>query len=128
MTYKVLMVVYRNPNLTPSQFKDHYENTHIPLMKSLTGEHFPLLHTRRYLQRSGADNQYAATVLSGSQSDFDYDCLSILEFKDAEGFSTMSALLSSPELASKVEDDCAAFMDPAKTKVVVLEETLESRR
>ncbi|KAJ4258885.1 hypothetical protein NW762_007972 [Fusarium torreyae] len=128
MTFHVLMLVYRNPALTPSQFKDHYENTHIPLMKSLTGNFFPISHTRRYIQRAGGDEAHAASVLGGSQNDFDFDCFSELKFENEDGFKTMSALLAGPELSPQVGEDCAAFMDAAKTKVVVLGEVVESRR
>ncbi|KAH6884505.1 EthD domain-containing protein [Thelonectria olida] len=120
MTYTVMMLVHRNPSLTPTQFKDHYENIHIPLMQTLTGAHFPLSHTRRYIQRSSSGSEYPATVLQGAQSDFDYDCMSELKFETEAGFQNMSALLGSPELASTVSEDCGAFMDPARTKVVVL--------
>ncbi|KAJ3521534.1 hypothetical protein NM208_g13248 [Fusarium decemcellulare] len=128
MTFTVLMLVYRNPNMTPNQFKDHYENKHIPLMKSLAGKSFPISHTRRYIQRAGADQQYAATVLGGSQADFEYDCVSELKFETEDGFKAMSTLLASPELSPQVGEDCAEFMDPGRTKVVVLGETNESLR
>lgn len=128
MTFHVLMLVYRNPALTPNQFKHHYETIHIPLMKSLTGKLFPISHTRRYIERADSDQAYAASVLGGSQADFDFDCLSELKFETEKGFRTMSALLASPELNPQVGEDCAAFMDPAKTKVVVLGEVVESLR
>lgn len=97
-------------------------------MKSLTGKTFPLSHTRRYIQRSGDDQGYEASVLGGSQADFAFDCFSELMFENEDGFKTMSALLASPESSPKVGEDCAAFMDPAKTKVVVLGEVIESLR
>lgn len=63
MVYTVLMLVYRSPELTPVQFRDHYENKHIPLMKSLTGHDFPLSHARHYIERFDSDNRFSVTVL-----------------------------------------------------------------
>ncbi|KAM5343743.1 hypothetical protein ACJ41O_012280 [Fusarium nematophilum] len=127
MTYRVRMLVYRNPNMTRSQFMDHYENKHILLMKSLTGKSFPISHWT-YVHRSGADKEYAAAVLGGTPADFEYDCLSVLEFENDEAFKSMFALLASSELASVVGEDCMTFMDPGTTKVVVLGETNMARR
>ncbi|RSM20099.1 hypothetical protein CDV31_000893 [Fusarium ambrosium] len=120
MTYTVVMLVYRNPQMTPDQFKDHYENKHIPLMKKLLGASFPISHSRRYILRTEADGQHAATVLAGTQADFEFDCVSELKFESEANFQSMSALLSSAENSAAVGEDCMAFMDPGKTKMVVL--------
>lgn len=128
MVYTVLMLVYRSPELTPLQFRDHYENKHIPLMKSLTGQYFPLSHARHYIERSGSNNRFSAAVLGGKQSDFEFDCISIMMFENDGGFRKMSDLLASPELAPKVGNDCEAFMDAARTRVVVIGESNETLR
>ncbi|RSL55246.1 hypothetical protein CEP54_009494 [Fusarium duplospermum] len=120
MTYIVLMLVYRNPQMTPDQFKDHYENKHIPLMKKFLGASFPLSHSRRYILRTEENGQHTATVLAGTQADFEFDCVSELKFESEANFQSMSALLSSAENSAAVGEDCMAFMDPEKTKMVVL--------
>lgn len=89
-------------------------------MRSLTGKAFPLSHTRRYIQRQGADHGYSATILAGARSDFEFDCISDLNFESKAGFEEMSAILASPENQTRVNEDCAAFMDAARTKIVVL--------
>jgi hypothetical protein len=38
----------RRSGITPHQFKEHFETVHIPLLKSVVGEDFPLSHTRHY--------------------------------------------------------------------------------
>lgn len=121
MAYTVVMLVYRNPKMTPGQFKDHYENKHIPLMKKLLGASFPLSHSRRYILRSDADG-HTATVLAGTQADFEFDCVSELKFESEADFQSMSALLSSAENSAAVGEDCMTFVDPGKTKMVVLGE------
>lgn len=128
MAFTVMMLVFRNPAMTPDQFKEHYENIHIPLMKSLAGDIFPLAHTRHYIQRAGSADGYPATVLTGGQSDFNFDCVSTLSFEDQAGFEKMSSLLSEPEIAPKVGEDCGTFMDAARTKTVIIGETTKATR
>ena len=122
MTYTVVMLVYRNPQMTPDKFRDHYENKHIPFMKKLLGVSFPLSHSRRYILRSDADGKHAATIVAGTQADFEFDCVSELKFESEADFQSMSALLSSAENSAAVGEDCMAFMDPGKTKMVVIGE------
>jgi len=58
------------------------------------GPLFPISHTRTYLQRSEAGDEYPATVLVGGQADFKYDAFAELKFKDGaalEHFSVWSA-------------------------------------
>ncbi|WAO92368.1 EthD domain-containing protein [Fusarium falciforme] len=123
MPYHVLMLAYRKPTLSPKEFYHHYETIHIPLVKSLAGVNFPLSHTRRYIQRSGAKEQegeFPALLLSGSQQDFDYDVMIELSFEDEEAFYRFGRTMGEPDVQAAVADDCAKFMDQNRSKAVVL--------
>ena len=50
MTYTIILFVTRNPALSPEEFKDHYENVHIPLAQRLCNGNWPFHFTRRWLQ------------------------------------------------------------------------------
>lgn len=133
MPYSVLMLIYRKPGTTPEQFKEHYENKHVPYMKEIGGKNFPLSHTRRYLQRTKTVDasttvQFPAAVMAGSQEDFGYDAVSEMVFENAAALQTFHEILSRPDIVPGVAADCDAFMDAAKTKMVVLGETVETRR
>lgn len=45
MAYTILIFAYRKPGTTPEQFRMHYENNHMPLVREIGGEHFPNSHT-----------------------------------------------------------------------------------
>lgn len=102
-------------------------------MKELGGKNFPLRHTRRYLQRTKTKDasttvQYPATVMAGSQEDFTYDAVAEMVFDGEASFQTFSGILSRPDIAPLVAADCNVFMDAARTKMVVIGETIETRR
>lgn len=54
MTYTVLALIFRKPSITPDQFRTHYDTVHVPLLKSLVGDTFPMTHTRNYITRTSS--------------------------------------------------------------------------
>lgn len=124
MTYNVLIFAYRKPGMTPAAFKSHYESSHVPLVQSIAGDHFPEAHVRRYLHRTESStsgpNDYPASVMVGAQSDFEYDAIAELIFKDETAFQTFFGLVSQPEAAKKIAENEEMFLDRPKMKVVVL--------
>ncbi len=78
MPFTILLLSTRKPNLPFAKFRDHYENTHLPLLKRFLGEDFPSSHSRHYIDKDGF-------YLLGSPTEFDPDSLAILEFESQEG-------------------------------------------
>ncbi|KAI0912143.1 EthD domain-containing protein [Ustulina deusta] len=132
----VLIFAYRELGTTPEQFKAHYEGSHVPLVRELAGASFPLSHTRRYLHRTQnqSDSNTArnpstpATVLIGTQDDFDYDAIAELTFEDAAAFQTFFSLMQQPENAAKIAADEDKFLDRTRMPVVVLGDITETRK
>lgn len=86
MAFRAMLVIFRKPDISPEAFKEHYEEIHVPLLKSLAGNEFPK-HTRNYVQRSSSSDEigthgptFPASVIFGTQEDFPYDCLTICEW------------------------------------------------
>lgn len=137
MTYSIILLVYRKPGTTPQEFRDYTENNHVPLLQSLAGPTFPLVHARRYIQRSPAPTgdasspaaEYPATALMGSPSDFEYDCIAEHTHASEEAFQAFFArMMGDPETAAKVAEDEEKFLDRSKTKVVVVGEAVDTRK
>ncbi|OCL04255.1 hypothetical protein AOQ84DRAFT_122374 [Glonium stellatum] len=130
MPFSVLLFASRKPGLSPAAFRDHWENKHVPLVKSITGSHFPISHTRRYIARteggsSGgpANPETPAVVLVGKQEDFDYDGIAELTFSDESAFQTFFGIVSAPDAAAKISEDEDQFLDKSKLKAVVIGDT-----
>ncbi|GAP91123.1 putative dimeric alpha-beta barrel [Rosellinia necatrix] len=136
MPYSVLIFAYRKPGTTPEQFRAHYEGTHVPLVRELTGANFPLSHTRHYLHRTErqAEGNTArnpgtpATVLIGAQEEFDYDAFAELAFEDEAAFQAFFALTQQPENAERIAADEELFLDRARMTVVLKADTTVTER
>ncbi|KAI1137499.1 EthD domain-containing protein [Hypoxylon sp. FL0543] len=116
MTFKILIIGHRLPGVSPSEFKHHYE-THMFAIQHMAGAHFPLSHTRRYIQRPDGQN---ATVIVGSQADFDYDVLAEMVFESEEAYKAFVEILNREENAKWIEEDEKKFFDRKRVRLVVL--------
>ncbi len=86
--------------------------------------YFPLSHTRRYIQRTegkaegterNANNP--ASLLLGTQADFDFDAYAELTFADVSAFQAFFDLLQQPEDAARLAMDEEKFLDRSKSKI-----------
>lgn len=115
--------------MTPEEFKDHYDNVHVPLVRELSGPHFPLHHRRQYIKRlQREDGTYPAAVISGGQEDFGFDCVAELVYEDEAHFQASGAALSAQETGKQIYEDCAKFMDMNKAQIVVVGEVVEDKK
>lgn len=124
MSYRVLIFAYRKPGMTPAAFKSYYDSSHVPLVQSIAGAHFPNAHIRRYLHRTESSTSsagdYPVSVLIGAQSDFEYDAIAELIFDDESAFQTFMGIVSQQEAAERIAKDEEMFLNRPKMKVVVL--------
>lgn len=83
MPYSALVLFSRKPGVSPKEFEEYFESHQVPHLKSTAGEGFPVTHTRVYLQRSEEGPDFKAVILPnrGSESDFPFDGLAIMEFE-----------------------------------------------
>lgn len=137
MTLKVFIYAYRKLGLSIEDFKKHYE-AHVGLVKSLSGEDFPLSHKRTYIARSkvetpleGASTRNAttpATVIVGQQSDFDFDAYAELTFADQAAFEAFGKKVYAPEAAAQIAADEEQFFDRSKLGIVMLGDVIETTK
>lgn len=107
---RLLVLTAQRPDLTPDQYKHHYENVHIPLLRRLLGDAFLLTQERNYIPRS-ADGSVEALIGSG---DLAYDCITISVFTDGEHLQRAVAESNDPQKKAKREEDEAKFLDMTK--------------
>lgn len=117
MPYIVILLIHRKPGLTAAEFRHHYEKTHVPLIKSLSGSLILLSHTRRYAQPSSEGHGAA---------DNGIDCVTEMQLNTASDFTRLSEFLFSPAMASGVQRDYEAFMDSSKTDTVIIGNTVKT--
>ncbi|TVY85165.1 hypothetical protein LSUE1_G002348 [Lachnellula suecica] len=117
MPYTILLFVTRLTHLSHSEFKEHYETTHVPLLQRYGCKHFPKYHSRRYMQ---------AAIRQGDETGFDYDAITECSFENEAAFMAFAATLSTEEAAKAIKEDENKFVDIRKLKVVVVRHVKES--
>jgi hypothetical protein len=99
------------PFLNLTEYKDHYNNVHIPLVKSLTGTNFPTIHTRHYFGGNPAFANASASV--------HWDSMAIMSFRDQTHALTFLGIATSPAAAKLIEEDEHKFMANAPKTVII---------
>jgi len=102
---KFIVVLYRSPDLTPEQFRQHLEQIHAPLAKNLPG-------LRKYIQNHVGDDR--------KRKHPGWDAIIELYFDDRE---SMEAAWASPEGAAS-DADLPLFADMARTTWSVVDEVI----
>jgi hypothetical protein len=133
MTYTIILFVTRNPNLSPEEFRHHYENIHIPLAQRLCADSWPYKFTRQYLARitrkgfgGPANPDRPPLLLRGDMRDLDYDCISEMTFESESAFQAFYRRIYEAGVSAKLAADENAFLDLKKTRVVVVGETVST--
>ena len=112
MLFKILIFGFRATNLTHAEYKDHYENVHIPLAQSYAGSTWPLSHTRHYF----GGNKTLAAISAPT----DWDSMAVLSFRDETHAFTFNGVLKAPAAAKAIHDDESQFMADGSPKMVVI--------
>jgi hypothetical protein len=111
--YRVFGFLTKRDGLSMSEFKDYYENHHVPLLLSLAPR--PLIHKRRYVNRG------EEFMKSGFPVDF--DCMVEVAFADEDAFLAYMGKLFGPEAVDDaVAVDEARFLDRSRTRAYVVDE------
>ena len=111
--YRVFGFLTKRDGLSMSEFKDYYENHHVPLLLSLAPR--PLIHKRRYLNRG--------EELMKSGLPVDFDCMVEVAFADEDAFLAYMGKLFGPEAVDDaVAVDEAKFLDRSRTRAYVVDE------
>jgi len=139
MPYQIVAFLWRKPTLTPTEFKNHYETQHMPLLTELMGPAMCARHTRHYITRtlteaasdptltsetisSNINAKYPTTAYAGDGSKIDYDVYSEIEFEDLEKFAAFAMRLQELEKDGRLQEDEDRFLLMQKRIVVAVEE------
>jgi hypothetical protein len=123
MAYIVFMLITRKEGMTVEQFKDHYENKHVPLVMEAIKDALPISHTRYYLKLNEAAEGKPPLVFVGDASTVDYDCITKIELRDEEHFSLLNKAMHESPRKAEVEADESAFANKSKFRMFAIQST-----
>ncbi|KAF2268031.1 hypothetical protein CC78DRAFT_34176 [Lojkania enalia] len=128
MVYTLVLFLSRKPGVSLSDFKTHYETTHVPLLKAIVGEDFPLSYTRHYIDRDDTLPFSPAEVFVGSQEDFAFDALAVLTFASKVHWERFKERIKGDGAQKLKTEDEKLFMDGGAKKGVFCGETRSTGR
>lgn len=104
---KVMGVFCKRPDLTAEQFREYYENHHVPLVRSL----LPGMasYTRNYVQPGG----WAAPP---------FDVITEILYDSPEAFAQSRKILENPEVVRRIQQDELNFVDRRSAITYVVDE------
>lgn len=115
--------------MPPDDFRRLCETSHVPLIRSITGDCFPLSHSCAYFGRDDTkDEGYPPAVLFGDAKLSECDVLTTMTFEARSHFEAFNRKLMERDNRAKIELDCAKFMDVSRTTMVEIGGVIESRR
>ncbi|RYP04374.1 hypothetical protein DL765_010214 [Monosporascus sp. GIB2] len=110
MVFRVYMLAVRAPGISVEEFKDHWDNQHLNLLKEIAGDAYPDVHIHRY----------PAQVEGPEEARF--DGIGYLEFKDKEGFFRLKEIAEKPENQARLDADERSFLDKSKIQMYVVDD------
>ncbi|WP_317930096.1 EthD domain-containing protein [Halioxenophilus sp. WMMB6] len=112
-TYKILLFMKRKPGLTPTEFRDYYEQQHVPLCsKYIKGLN---RYLRRYLEP-------LPNPETGQCLEPEYDVITELWFNDEALFKGTVNYLSTHTMPDEVIADEELFLDRTKSRMTIVSE------
>jgi hypothetical protein len=131
MTYTIILFLTRNPRISSEEFRDYYEQIHIPKAHDLVSRSgWPQEFRRRYFARitrkgfGGPANPDRPTLmLRGERNELDCDCIGEMNFTDERSFREFYKAIYEKENAAILAQSEDKFLDTGKTRVVVVGET-----
>jgi len=101
-TYKILLMMKRRPGMSVAEFRDYYENRHVPLCTRYAS---PAI--TRYVRRYIDPQPHPET---GPAAELPFDVITELWFEDHAKFLGTLAYLTSNRMPDEVvEDECNLF-------------------
>lgn len=110
---KLLNFLVRRPGMSPAEFREHYETSHVPMALRT----FPQIveHRRNY--------PVEGSVFFPEGVDQPWDCVAEIWFRDSSGFGDMMQFLTDPVASAEIASDGEAFLDGPKCGMMLVDET-----
>ncbi len=114
-TWKILLFLKRRPGMSMGEFRDYYENHHVPLCMKYAGG------VSRYLRRYLDPMPDAAT---GQLAELPFDVITELWFEDEAVYRATVKYMSGSVMPDEVIADEARLFDRAKSRFTTAEEVV----
>lgn len=110
--WKILLLMKRRPGMSMAEFRDYYENRHVPLALKYDGGAMTR-YVRRYLEPQ-------PHAESGTNAELPYDVVSELWFEDEAAFRATLGYMTTAIMPPDVVADEASLFDRATMRIATV--------
>lgn len=121
---KIVILLKRRPDLTPAQFREHYESSHVKLAEKYLG-HLYTDYRRNYAVPIGAA---AGDKPNPGVADSPYDAISEMWLEDEAAWLEMQRIIARPEIGRVLIEDEERFLDRAALRIFACDEVRSTPR
>jgi hypothetical protein len=119
---KIVVLIRRKPELSRGEFRDYYEERHVPLALRFIRP-FLLDYRRTYLEsEAGYADMVSGEDEAPAADGGAYDCITEMWFRDAAALEAMFETLSRPDVRAALTEDENRFLDRESVRVIQCEE------
>ena len=118
---KTFMFIQKKAEMSMSEFKDYYENKHIPMLEKtlFAGPQRPTVYKRNYIEK---EKEMLSQMFGMPAQPVDFDVITEMEYRDEAHFKQMSSIYQTHEAAKDVSDDEAKFIDKKVIRFYMVDE------
>jgi hypothetical protein len=118
---KLVFFLKRKADISPEQFRDHYENSHVRLAQKYIG-HLLTGYVRNYPIFASLDPSNLPSGTQPTPYNVGYDCITEMHVKDMAAIDEIGRIFSDSEIQPILKADELKFLDDKATVMIVCDE------
>lgn len=118
---KLIFFLKRKPGITPQQFRDHYENSHVKLAHKYIGHLLDGYH-RNYPTFACLDPSNIPEGTEPQPYDIGYDAITEMRVKDQAAVDEIARIFNDPVIRPILREDEEKFLDQKSSVMIVCDE------
>lgn len=118
---KIIFFLKRKPGITPAQFREHYENSHVRYAQKYIG-HLLTGYVRSYPTFAMLDPSNVPEGTEPAPYDLGYDCITEMRVKDAADIEEIGRIFNDPAIQPILKEDERKFLDDSHTVMIICDE------
>ncbi|WP_175425614.1 EthD domain-containing protein [Trinickia violacea] len=118
---KLVFFLKRKSDITPEQFREHYENSHVRLAQKYIG-HLLTGYVRNYPTFAALDPSNVPAGTQPSPHDIGYDAITEMRVKDMAAIEEIGRIFNDPAIQPVLKADERKFLDDKATVMILCDE------
>lgn len=119
---KLIFFLKRKPGITPEQFREHYERSHVRYAQKYIG-HLLTGYVRNYPILALLDPSSVPPGTQPAPYDLGYDAITEMRVKDMAAIEEIGRIFNDPEVQPILKADERKFLDDKATVMIVCDES-----